>query len=130
VQANGLPDRVPADAQDHDDRHRPEHITLMRSGAADMKTATHVLDAFENIRRAQRAGVYAPHKQLLILLALARVQRGDARMVEFTSMDEVLKQLLAEFGPSSAAKSRHYRPGTWPPMATAGYGTGAARARS
>jgi len=73
-----------------------------------MKTATQVLDAFENIRRAQRAGVYAPHKPLLILLALARVQRGDARMVEFTAIDELLKQLLAEFGPSTAAKSRHY----------------------
>jgi putative restriction endonuclease len=73
-----------------------------------MKTAIEVLDAFENIRRAQRAGVYAPHKPLLILLALARVQRGEPRMVEFTAIDALLKQLLAEFGPSSAAKSRHY----------------------
>ena len=73
-----------------------------------MKTAIEVLDAFENIRRAQRAGVYAPHKPLLILLALARVQRGEPRMVEFTAIDALLKQLLAEFGPSNAAKSRHY----------------------
>ncbi len=73
-----------------------------------MKTAIEVLDAFENIRRAQRAGVYAPHKPMLILLALARVQRGEPRMVEFTAIDELLKQLLAEFSPSSAAKSRHY----------------------
>jgi len=73
-----------------------------------MKTAIEVLDAFENIRRAQRAGVYAPHKPLLILLSLARVQRGEPRLVEFTAIDGPLKQLLAEFGPSSAAKSRHY----------------------
>lgn len=73
-----------------------------------MKSAIDVLDAFENIRRAQRAGVYAPHKPLLILLALARVQRGEPRLVEFTAVDARLKQLLAEFGPSSAAKSRHY----------------------
>jgi putative restriction endonuclease len=73
-----------------------------------MKTAIEVLDAFENIRRAQRAGVYAPHKPLLILLALARVQRGEPRMVEFAAIEALLKQLLAEFGPSSAAKSRHY----------------------
>ena len=73
-----------------------------------MKTAIEVLDAFENIRRAQRAGAYAPHKPALILLALARVQRGEARLVEFTDIDEPLKQLLVEFGPSSAAKSRHY----------------------
>ncbi len=73
-----------------------------------MKGSIEVLDAFENIRRAQRAGVYAPHKPLLILLALARVQRGEPRLVAFTEIDEPLKQLLAEFGPSSAAKSRHY----------------------
>jgi putative restriction endonuclease len=73
-----------------------------------MKSAIEVLDAFENIRRAQRAGVYAPHKPLLILLALARVQRGEPRLVEFTGVDAPLKQLLEEFGPSSAAKSRHY----------------------
>jgi hypothetical protein len=73
-----------------------------------MKTAIQVLDAFENIRRAQRAGVYAPHKPLLILLALARVQRGEPRQVEFAGIDAPLKQLLTEFGPSGAAKSRHY----------------------
>lgn len=73
-----------------------------------MKSAIDVLDAFENIRRAQRAGVYAPHKPLLLLLALARVQRGEPRLVEFSVVDEQLKKLLAEFGPSSAAKSRHY----------------------
>ena len=73
-----------------------------------MKSAIDVLDAFENIRRAQRDGVYAPHKPLLILLALARVQHGEPWLVEFTVIDEQLKQLLAEFGPSSAAKSRHY----------------------
>lgn len=42
-----------------------------------MRPAIEVLDAFEHIRRAQRAGVYAPHKPLLILMALARVQRGE-----------------------------------------------------
>ena len=73
-----------------------------------MKTAIEVLDAFENIRRAQRAGVYAPHKPLLILLALARVQHGEPRLVAFTDTDGPLKRLLSEFGPSSAAKSRHY----------------------
>jgi len=73
-----------------------------------MTTAIEVLNGFEHIRRAQTAGVYAPHKPLLILLALARVQRGEPRLVEFTAIDALLKQLLAEFGPSSAAKSRHY----------------------
>lgn len=73
-----------------------------------MKSAIEVLDAFEKIRRAQRAGVYAPHKPLLILLALARVQRGEPRQVAFAEIDDLLKRLLTEFGPSSAGKSRHY----------------------
>jgi len=73
-----------------------------------MKNATQVLEAFDNIRRAQRAGVYAPHKPLLLLLALARVQRGEPRLVEFADIDASLRSLLSEFGPSSAAKSRHY----------------------
>lgn len=73
-----------------------------------MKTAAQVLEAFDNIRRAQRAGVYAPHKPLLVLLALARVQREESRLVEFADIDGALQSLLAEFGPSGAAKSRHY----------------------
>jgi putative restriction endonuclease len=36
-----------------------------------MKSAAELLEAFDNIRRAQRTGVYAPHKPLLILFALA-----------------------------------------------------------
>lgn len=71
-------------------------------------TPIQVLDAFDNIRRAQRAGVYAPHKPLLILLALSRLQHGSPRLVEFSTIDTTLRQLLSEFGPSSAAKSRHY----------------------
>ena len=55
-----------------------------------MKSAIEILDAFENIRRAQRAGVFAPHKPLLILLALARVQRGEPRLVEFAAIDDAL----------------------------------------
>jgi putative restriction endonuclease len=67
-----------------------------------------ILRTFDNIRRAQRAGTYAPHKPLLILLALARVQRGEPRLVEFATVDAPLRSLLTEFGPTSAAKSRHY----------------------
>jgi hypothetical protein len=76
--------------------------------ATNMKSAIEVLNVFENIRRAQRAGVYAPHKPLLLLLAFARVQRGEPRLVEFADIDASLRSLLTEFGPSSAAKSRHY----------------------
>lgn len=74
----------------------------------DMDTIARVLESFENVRRAQRDGRYAPHKPLLILLALARVQRGEARLVEFSEIDAQMRSLLAEFGPSGSAKTRHY----------------------
>ncbi len=80
----------------------------LRDHPDDMKSALEVLDAFENIRRAQRGGVYSPHKPLLILEALARVQRGEPRLAEFSTVEVALKQLLTEFGPTGAAKSSHY----------------------
>ena len=73
-----------------------------------MKSALEVLDAFENIRRAQRGGIYSPHKPLLILVALARVQRGEPRLAEFSTVEVALKQLRTKFGPTGAAKSSHY----------------------
>jgi putative restriction endonuclease len=73
-----------------------------------MTSAAQILDAFEHLRRAQSRGVYAPHKPLLVLLALARVQHGEPRLVAFSAVEKKLADLLTEFGPSSAAKSRHY----------------------
>ncbi len=79
-------------------------------GAAELKpaTAVQVLGAFETLRRFQRAGEYAPHKPLLILLALGRVQAGVPRLTEFSAIEGQLKDLLTEFGRTGAAKSRHY----------------------
>ena len=73
-----------------------------------MLTADQTIALFEGLRRAQNNGRYAPHKPLLVLLALARIQRGEARLVGFAEVDQPLQNLLAEFGPSGAAKSRHY----------------------
>jgi putative restriction endonuclease len=67
-----------------------------------------VLSVFENIRVFQRSEQRAVHKPLLILLNLARVARGEPRLVEFAQIDEELKRLLTEFGPSSAPATRHY----------------------
>lgn len=72
-----------------------------------LKSTQEVLEAFDGIRRAQNDGRYAPHKPLLILLALARVQRGDQRMAAFTELEPRLKALLMEFGPSKSADRRH-----------------------
>lgn len=68
----------------------------------------HVLKAFERIRVFQRGEQRAVHKPLLILLALARTTHPTPRLVRFEDIDGPLKTLLSEFGPSSAASSRHY----------------------
>ena len=66
-----------------------------------------ILRAFEGIRRAQTDGRYAPHKPLLLLLALARVQHGEPRLTPLTGIEGKLQALLAEFGPTGSPARRH-----------------------
>jgi putative restriction endonuclease len=63
-------------------------------------TDAQVLQRFSDLRQFQRGGHRAPHKPLLILLALARLARGEARMVAFSDIEQQLRQLIEEFGPS------------------------------
>ncbi len=71
-------------------------------------TRPQVMAAFEDIRRAPgQAGSYAPHKPLMLLLALARVQQHLPRLAPFASVEPTLSELLTEFGPTGAAKRRH-----------------------
>ncbi|MBU1664189.1 MAG: HNH endonuclease [Gammaproteobacteria bacterium] len=66
-----------------------------------------VLQAFDRIRVWQQGDKRAPHKPLLVLLALGRLQRGEAPFAEFNQIDAPLKTLIDEFGPSGAGKNRH-----------------------
>ncbi len=71
-------------------------------------TADQIRQLFRSIRRAPgKEARYAPHKPLLLLLALARVQQGLPRQFSFQTIEPDLKQLLTEFGPSSATNTRH-----------------------
>jgi putative restriction endonuclease len=75
-----------------------------------MKTLSpdRIRQLFHGIRRAPaREARYAPHKPLLLLMTLARVQRGQPRLFPFKDVEADLKQLLAEFGPSNAPSTRH-----------------------
>ena len=78
------------------------------AGATAQAARDATLKTFERIRVFQRGEQRAVHKPLLILYALGRIARGEARMVEFAQMEGAFKQLLTEFGPSSAGASRHY----------------------
>lgn len=61
---------------------------------------------FEKIRVWNRGNERAPHKPLLLLLALGRVQRGEPRLVNFAAVESALRNLLREFGPTRT----HYHP--------------------
>lgn len=66
-----------------------------------------VLQAFDRIRVFQRGEQRAVHKPLLILLALSRIAQGLPRTMHFSEIEASLRQLLTEFGPSSAPKTPH-----------------------
>jgi len=58
-----------------------------------------VIDQFKGIRMWTRGGERAPHKPLLLLMALGRINRGENPEMPYQDVDEKLKQLLIDFGP-------------------------------
>lgn len=54
---------------------------------------------FQDLGVFERAGERAPHKPLLLLLALAKYARGSARLIPFEEVEQELSALLREFGP-------------------------------
>ena len=65
-------------------------------------TKTEIRQRFHNLSTWEGR---APHKPLLVLLALARCSRGEERTIPYGDVDQPLKALLIEFGP--ARKSQH-----------------------
>ena len=71
-------------------------------------TPDEILKAFDNIRVWQRGDRRAPHKPLLILLALGSLARGENPRFEFSEIESKLGRLLEEFGPSGSGASRNF----------------------
>lgn len=67
-------------------------------------TAAELRDIFTNLIIWKKNGQRAPHKPLLILYALAQLQRG-VTVLPYEQVREKLKRLLIEFGPTR--KSYH-----------------------
>ena len=66
-------------------------------------TRDQVLHLVSNIRTGKWRGTRAPHKPLLLLLALGRVATGRERLVSYADVEERLAKLLREFGPPRIA---------------------------
>ena len=57
-----------------------------------------LLERFRAIKTWKRGDQRAPHKPLLILMALGRIQQGEDRLVPFQDMEEPLETLLRRYG--------------------------------
>ena len=58
-----------------------------------------ILARFAAIRVWTRGGERAPHKALLLLHALAALQRREPRLIPFARLEEAVGRLLRDFGP-------------------------------
>ena len=65
-----------------------------------------ILERFKKLRIWKRAGERAPHKPLLVLYAIGKMQRCENRLIPYSEVDTDLGILLREFGP----KRTYYRP--------------------
>lgn len=61
-----------------------------------------LLDKVSTINVCQSGDKRSPHKPLLLLVSLARIQQNKGRWMSFDSIEMPLVKLLAEFGPISA----------------------------
>ena len=68
-------------------------------------TEAELLERLRRVTVWKQGGIRAPHKPLLILLALARVAQNKPRLMRFYEVEPLLRQLLMEFGPPR--KSNH-----------------------
>jgi putative restriction endonuclease len=62
-------------------------------------TPDEIRGRFNTITVWQRGGERAPHKPLLAIYAIARLLRGERRMIPYAEIDRELGKLLMEFGP-------------------------------
>jgi putative restriction endonuclease len=58
-----------------------------------------ILKQFRHLNVWRRGEERAPHKPLLVLLALGRLQSGSPRLLPFDEIENPLTRLLEEFGP-------------------------------
>lgn len=58
-----------------------------------------LIERFANVTVWKQGGVRAPHKPLLLLMTLARLQRGEERLCAYEALEGPLARLLDDYGP-------------------------------
>src|SRR6476660_3917023 len=71
----------------------------MFSWRAKLARADAMLEQFRGLNVWRRGDERAPHKPLLVLFALAKLQAGAARLIRFDEVENPLSRLLEDFGP-------------------------------
>lgn len=64
--------------------------------------------AIQRIRPWARGGVQAPHKPLLLLVALRRVEEGMPRLMAFPDVEPELRELIAQFSDVTSPPNAGY----------------------
>ena len=67
-----------------------------------------LLERLRSVAVWTQGGKRAPHKPLLLLLALASVQRGEERLTSYDDLHERLEQLLINYGPPRQSQHPEY----------------------
>lgn len=76
-----------------------------------MLTRQEVVERFESIRQAPLSrGRRAPHKPLLLLYLLGRIQRGESPRVAYREAEPVVSLLISEYGPLASDRHRAAMP--------------------
>jgi putative restriction endonuclease len=70
-------------------------------------TSDQIRERFSDLNVWKQGDQRAPHKPLLLLLALARAGRGEDRLMSFAEIEAPLKDLLGEFGPPRRSHHAH-----------------------
>lgn len=84
-----------------------------------MTLGDEILQQFAGLQTWKRSGERAPHKPLLTLQALGRLQKGSERLQEFSDLEADLERLLIDFGPPRKSVHPEYpfwrlqRDGIW-----------------
>lgn len=79
------------------------NVNIKKRGG--LVTEEELIKNIENIRVCKSGDSRAPHKPLLLLYALAELQKDTHRLMLYNSVKNKLTDLLLEFGPS--VKTRH-----------------------